>query len=77
MTRSERRRYWAEKVKGWEELDSLCPEWMEIVGEPGTATPFRQWLAEQAGEYQSLINGTDSSAEVAEAIHRFRQARLN
>ncbi len=51
----------------------LEPEWQEIVGQHGSDTPFRRWLAGQSPEYRRMIEETRDPYELQEALRRFKQ----
>lgn len=68
---------WASNMKALGELYALCPEWPDIVGAPGTRTPWRQWLSEQPEDYQLLVNEARSPQVVVEAITKFHRTRAN
>lgn len=48
--------------------------WREIVGDPMSQTPYRQWLAQQPVEYQTTINHSKDADEILESITTFQQA---
>lgn len=48
--------------------------WREIVGDPLSQTPYRQWLAQQPADYQSSINHSKDADEILESITAFKQA---
>lgn len=59
----------AERMLNW-----LQKDWRSIVGEKGSQTPFRQWLATQEASYQAEVTNTWDPFVMAEAIERFTTA---
>lgn len=54
-------------------LEEMHPGWVAIVGKADDeANGFRKWLATQPQEYQTLINDTQSAAEIGRAIDRYK-----
>lgn len=53
-------------------MEGLRPGWQEIVGEDGSDTPYRQWLATQPEAYQARIRETWDPTALADSLARFQ-----
>jgi len=60
-----------EEEKMVSQMTALQPNWQEVVGKPGSHTPYRQWLAQQPKAYQRHINETMDPKELHESITEF------
>lgn len=54
-----------------EELSENHPNWNEVIGPVGTKTPYREWLGQQPGAYQTLVGNSWRASTVGRSIERF------
>lgn len=55
------------------QLTARRKDWREVVGDPDSQTPFRQWLAQQPPDYQFRILDSMDPDEIIGAIDAFEQ----